>query len=327
MKKVKLGNTPLEVSRIGLGTMGMSEFYGTTDETQSIATIHSAIDHGVNFFDTADMYGPFHNEILLGKAIKGKRDKLVIATKFGIVRDPADPSKRGIDGSPEYVKKSCENSLKRLGIDTIDLYYMHRKNPTTPIEETVGAMAELVKEGKIRSIGLSEVSGETLRKANKVHQIAAVQSEYSLWSTDIEDVLLKDCLELGVTLVAYSPLGRGFLTGQIKTFDDLEENDYRRSTPRFQGENFQKNLDLLAEVEKVSAEIGAKPSQVALAWLLAKGDGIVPIPGTKREKYLLENIESVNITLTDSIIARLNKLSAMAAGTRYPEGGMRVVNA
>lgn len=312
---------------MGLGTMGMSEFYGPADERQCIATIHRAIDEGINFFDTADMYGPFHNEELLGRAIAGKRGRLVIATKFGIVRSPEDKNYRGVNGRPEYVKKACEASLKRLNTDVIDLYYMHRKDPKTSIEDTVGAMAELVSEGKVRSIGLSEVSGNTLQVASQVHPITAVQSEYSLWSTDIEETVLPVCQKVGASLVAYSPLGRGFLTGQLKAFEDLPQTDYRRMSPRFQGENFQKNLDLVKEVEKIAEEVGAKASQVALAWLLAKGEQIVPIPGTKREEYLLENIGALNVALNQEQINRLNQLSRLVYGDRYPESGMSLVNA
>lgn len=327
MEKVTLGQSGIQVSRLGLGIMGMSEFYGEANEDESVKTIHRAIDEGINFFDTADMYGPFHNERLLGRAIKGKRDKLVIATKFGIVRSETDPDYRGVNGKPEYVKEACEASLKRLGIDTIDLYYLHRKDPQTPIEDTVGAMAELVKEGKVRSLGLSEVSGNTLQVAYQVHPIAAVQSEYSLWSTDIEESILPVCKKVEATLVAYSPLGRGFLTGQIRKYEDLAENDYRRMSPRFKGENFQKNLDLVEKVKAIAREVGAQPSQVALAWLLAKGADIVPIPGTKREEYLMENIGALKVKLSPAAIQQLNKLSSRVAGTRYPEAGMKMVNA
>ena len=327
MEKVTLGKSNLKISRIGLGTMGMSEFYGPASEEESVRTIHRAIEEGINFFDTADMYGPFHNEVLLGRAIKGRRDGLVIATKFGIVRSETDRNFRGVNGRPDYVKKACEESLRRLNIDVIDLYYMHRKDPHTPIEDTVGAMAELVEEGKVKCLGLSEVSGNTLQVAYQVHPIAAVQSEYSLWSTDIEDSVLPVCEKVKATLVAYSPLGRGFLTGQIKKFEDLDKSDYRRMSPRFQGENFQKNLDLVDEVKAIAGELGATPSQVALAWLLAKGDHIVPIPGTKREKYLLENINALKVKLSQAIILRLDKLSSLVAGDRYPESGMKMVNA
>ncbi|PYX01164.1 MAG: aldo/keto reductase, partial [Acidobacteria bacterium] len=282
MKTRQLGRSGLTVSALGLGCMGMSEFYGPSDENESIATIHRAIERGITLLDTADVYGPYKNEELVGRAIRGKRDKLVIATKFGIVRDAANPNARGVNGRPEYVRKSCEASLKRLGIDVIDLYYQHRVDPNTPIEETVGAMAALVQEGKIRHIGLSEASAKTLRRAAKVHAITALQSEYSLWSRDPEDEILTTCRELGIGFVAYSPLGRGFLTGQIKRFEDFAADDFRRTVSRFQGENFQKNVDLVAKVEEIAREKGCTPSQLALAWVLAQGEEIVPIPGTKR---------------------------------------------
>ena len=325
LTKIKLGHSDLEISRIGLGTMGMSEFYGQTDETESIATIHEAIEKGVNFLDTADMYGSGHNEELLQRALKDKRTQVVLATKFGILRDGA--AFAGLSAKPSYVKEACEASLKRLGTDVIDLYYLHRLDPQTPIEDTVGAMSELVKEGKVRYLGLSEVSGETLKKAHTVHPISALQSEYSLWSTDIEKVSIPVCNELGTTLVAYSPLGRGFLTGQIKKFEDLAEDDYRRVSPRFQGENFQKNLELVKAVEEMAENKGVRPAQLALAWVIAQGDHIAPIPGTKRRKYLLENIAADQISLSQEELEQLRKMMLSVSGTRYDERGMSLVHA
>jgi aryl-alcohol dehydrogenase-like predicted oxidoreductase len=322
----RLGRGGPMVSAIGLGCMGMSEFYGATDERESIATIHRALDLGVNFLDTADMYGPYTNEELVGRAIRGRRDEVVLATKFGIVRGE-DRTVRAISGKPDYVRQACEGSLRRLGVDTIDLYYQHRVDPATPIEDTVGAMAALVREGKVRWIGLSEAGPDTIRRACAVHPLTALQTEYSLWTRDPEDGVLAACRELGVGFVAYSPLGRGFLTGQIKRFDDLAADDYRRMSPRFQGENFGKNLDLVARVEEIAAEKRCRPSQLALAWVLAQGDDIVPIPGTKRVAYLEENVGALDVRLTRDDLARIAAVMppGAAAGLRYPEAMMRVV--
>jgi aryl-alcohol dehydrogenase-like predicted oxidoreductase len=308
--------------------MGMSEFYGRGDDRESMATIHRALDLGITFLDTADMYGPYTNEELVGRALRGRRDQVVIATKFGIIRDPTDPTKRGVNGRPEYARSACDASLRRLGVDTIDLYYQHRVDPNIPIEETVGAMAQLVQEGKVRCLGLSEAGPRTLRRAHRVHPIAALQSEYSLWTRDPEDETLATCRALGTGFVAYSPLGRGFLTGQITRFEDLSKDDYRRQSPRFQGENFQANLALVRRIEEMAAEKGCRPAQLALAWVLAQGEDIVPIPGTKRRKYLEENVAALNVGLTAEDLRQIDALApkGVAAGARYPEAMMDLVN-
>ena len=328
MQHRKLGTQGLDTSAMGLGCMGMSDFYGDrSDQGESVATIHRALELGVNFLDTADMYGPHTNEQLVGKAIKGKRGQFVIATKFGIVRDANDPLKRGINGRPEYVRASVEGSLKRLGIDTIDLYYQHRVDTNTSIEDTVGEMAKLVHEGKIKYIGLSEAGPETLRRACAVHPISALQTEYSLWSREPEDEIIPTCRSLGIGFVPYSPLGRGFLTGAYKSIEDFRSDDFRRSSPRFQGANFEKNLELVRHIQALAAEKGCTPSQLALAWVMAQGNDMVPIPGTKRREFLEENIGAINVTLTRQDLARIDEIApkGAAAGERYGAEAMKVL--
>jgi aryl-alcohol dehydrogenase-like predicted oxidoreductase len=329
MQTRPLGRNGPQVSALGLGCMGMSAFYGAHDDAESIATIHHALERGLNLLDTADMYGPHTNEVLVGKAIKGRREQAFVATKFGIVLDPGNPQARGIDGRPDYVRAACDASLKRLGIDTIDLYYQHRVDPSMPIEDTVGAMAELVTAGKVRYLGLSEASGATLERACKVHPIAALQSEFSLWTRDPQDNgMLAACRRLGVSLVAYSPLGRGFLTGAIRTPDDFEADDYRRHSPRFMGDNFDRNLQLVEKVKTLAADKGCSPAQLALAWVLAQGDDLLAIPGTRKRSRLDENLGALQVTLRDDELTAIDAVFSpgAVAGQRYTGAGMHMVN-
>jgi aryl-alcohol dehydrogenase-like predicted oxidoreductase len=328
MEVKKLGSQGLTASALGLGCMGMSEFYGERNDPESLKVLDRAVELGITFWDTADMYGPYLNEELVGKALYGRRNKITLATKFGILRDPKNPGVRGVSGKPEYVQASCEGSLKRLNTETIDLYYVHRRDPDTPIEETIGAMSKLIEQGKIRAIGLSEVSADTLKKAHAVHPITAVQTEYSLWSREPEDEMLQTCKELGIAFVAYSPLGRGFLTGQIKRIEDFAQNDYRRFSPRFQGENFQKNLELVAKISQLAAKKNCTASQLALSWVMTQGQHIFPIPGTKKIKYLEENAASVNVHLTNEELKEIDAIApkGVAVGPRYPEAMMGSIN-
>lgn len=327
MEKIALGQQGLHVSRLGLGCMGMSEFYAGRDDEESLRTLDTAFDNGITFYDTADMYGSGHNEEFIGPFIRKHRDEVILATKFGNVRGE-DGSYQGIKGTPEYVRQACEKSLKRLGVDVIDLYYQHRVDPDVPIEETIGAMAELVREGKVRYLGMSEAAPDTIRRAHAVFPISALQTEYSLWSREVEDEILPLCRELGIGFVPYSPLGRGFLTGQIQSFNDLDEDDFRRSSPRFQGDNFQKNLDLVQRIKEIAAEKDCAPSQMALAWLLAQGNDIAPIPGTKKTKYLLENVGALDVTLTQEELQRIDAAApkGAAVGERYDERSMKTLN-
>ena len=328
MRQRKLGRGGPLVSAIGLGCMGMSDFYAGRDDAESLLTLERALDLGITFFDTADVYGPHTNEELLGRFLRGQRGRVVLATKFGLVRDAGTAQFRGVCGKPDYVRQACEGSLRRLGVDVIDLYYLHRVDPETPIEETIGAMAELVRAGKVRYLGLSEASAETIRRAHAAYPITAVQSEYSLWTRDPENGVLKTCRELGIGFVPYSPLGRGFLTGQITRFEDLAEDDYRRQSPRFQGENFQRNLDLVQRVSEIAREKHCSPAQLAVSWVLAQGEDIVPIPGTKRRKYLQENVGALDVSLTSADLTRIGEVAPKDAfaGPRYPEGPMKMVN-